>query len=191
MITLPAKPINSTIEVQNDFNSVSLSWKNPRGGWSRFATLIFLLGWMGGWFVGEVSAIRSILSGDPNLFIIFWVIAWSAGGVFAAAMIFKLARPSRRESIVLDMLYLFHDPGTEPLSSFNKSDGNLNALDLLRPRQSHRFAKKEIGEIRLERIGERQRLSIDHGAKRIELGTYLEEPEREWLYSVLKSWKST
>jgi hypothetical protein len=48
----------------------------------------------------------------------------------------------------------------------------------------------EIGEIRLEWIGMRQRLTIDHGADRIELGQMLREPEREWLLNVLQEWIS-
>jgi hypothetical protein len=44
----------------------------------------------------------------------------------------------------------------------------------------------QLDSLRLERIGERQRLTFDHGRERIEVGKTLSEPEREWLYQIIK-----
>jgi hypothetical protein len=46
----------------------------------------------------------------------------------------------------------------------------------------------ELAELKLERVGERQRLTIDHGADRIEIGAGLREPEWEWLAARLEAW---
>ena len=48
--------------------------------------------------------------------------------------------------------------------------------------------RQELGPIRLDRVGERQRLTIDVGAERIEIGRLLREPEREWLAGTLRAW---
>src|SRR5262249_53964630 len=44
------------------------------------------------------------------------------------------------------------------------------------------------GSLRLERVGERQRLSVDCGADGVEIGTTLNEGERDWLYRLLREW---
>jgi hypothetical protein len=44
----------------------------------------------------------------------------------------------------------------------------------------------KIINLKLERVGEKQKLSFDYEADRIEIGETLTEPEREWLYEILK-----
>lgn len=48
-------------------------------------------------------------------------------------------------------------------------------------RKRHRIDRNTMGQFVLERVGERQRLRVDNGAERIEIGHLLQEPEREWL----------
>ena len=43
--------------------------------------------------------------------------------------------------------------------------------------------------MRLERLGERLRLTMDHGPDRVEFGDTLGEPEKEWLAGVLRQWR--
>jgi len=58
--------------------------------------IIFLGGWLGGWFLGEtfaIVAVIGILRGNPaSLFILFWLIAWTAGGLFALRAFLWLLR---------------------------------------------------------------------------------------------------
>ena len=188
MIHLPAKPVRSNIEVAPDFNSTVLSWKNPRGGISRYVALIFLIAWMGGWVVGEVSVTRNHMKDPGQFFLLFWLTGWTVGGLYCLLMIVTLARPSRPERLTLDPRSLQYEPGTEPIA-FGRDTKTIDPLMLLRPKRAAQAARKEIGEIKLDRVGERQRLTVDIGAKRVEIGEYLEEPEREWLLSVLQSWQ--
>jgi hypothetical protein len=199
MIQLPPRPAGSIIEARNEFNCTELFWKNPTGGVSRYFLLLFLLAWMGGWCLGEISAITALLKGSQDSFskgggggfLIFWLVGWTVGGIFAAATIFRLARPSRPESLTLDAVSLFYQPGSEPVQAswrYEKQKGR-NPWSMLMPKKPCRVEKRDIGDIRIDRVGERQRLTFDNGAKRIEIGEYLEEPEREWLFAVLKSWK--
>jgi hypothetical protein len=189
MTKLIPKPPGSTINVENDFGRTVLSWKNPSGGGiRRFATLIFLVAWMGGWAFGEFTVLTQLLSRGGNLFLLFWLIAWTVGGFFCAVTIARLARPARPERLTLDQLNLSYEPGTDRM--IWKEESARNPWEMLKPKKACTVAKKDIGEIRIDRVGERQRLSFDYGAKRVEVGQYLEEPEREWLLQVLKSWKS-
>ncbi len=143
---------------------------------------------MGGWFFGEKSAFNQIMKDPTQLFLLFWLGAWTVGGLYCVVMIFNLARPSRPERITLDLVGLSYAPGTEPIP-FGSQARKTNPLALLKPKRVQQVARKDIGEMRIDRVGERQRFTLDVGAKRIEIGEFLEEPEREWLFTVLQSWK--
>lgn len=190
MINLPAKPPGSNIKVERDFNRLTIYWNNPLDGrLGRYGHIAFLTVWMCGWFVGEAAALRQVFVGQGGGFLIFWLAAWTFGGAFCAATIYRLIRPARPERISLDSLQLEHDPGSAALglSGMGRTQRR-NSLDVFKPRRKQTFAKKDIGEIRLDRVGERQRLSFDYGAQRIEVGEFLQEPEREWLFAALKAW---
>lgn len=80
----------------------------PRGDWALDSTpegarvviptrpvwfiMAFLLVWLGGWFAGETSALRSLLGDSPlfaKAFLLFWLAGWTAGGVAAfTALVF-------------------------------------------------------------------------------------------------------
>src|SRR5436305_285734 len=49
--------------------------------------IIFVGAWLGGWLMGEIFALGLLigfLRGQPqDLFILFWLIAWTAGGFMA------------------------------------------------------------------------------------------------------------
>ncbi|HEX8249719.1 MAG TPA: hypothetical protein VF599_16190 [Pyrinomonadaceae bacterium] len=193
-ITTP-KPINSEIQSVDDFNRTVIWWKNPRGGASRYLIALFMLGWLGGWAMGEYFALMQVLSGNPNLFILFWLIAWTAGGVFAMRHIYFLLRPTKAEKIILDTTSLIFEAGTTPFGGvsfqgFNKRRNNEDDDALpVNSKSKYIVPKTDVGAIKLERVGERQRLTFDYGAERVEVGFFLKEPEREWLFSVLKQWK--
>jgi hypothetical protein len=51
------------------------------------------------------------------------------------------------------------------------------------------FDLAKVGEIKLEDIGDRQRLTIDQGAERIEIGENLTRSGQEWLFNELLRWK--
>ena len=188
MITLATKPANSSIDVHNELTRTTLSWHNPRGGVKRFGVALFLMAWMGGWGIGEYSAVHQIAEQPIQPFLLFWLVAWTVGGLFALTTLFRLLRPSRPERIILDPLSLTYQPGVE-IYHPEASKNCWTAVQNLRSRKPVTAQKNEIGEIQLDRVGERQRLTFDYGSERIEVGAYLQEPEREWLFGVIKSWK--
>lgn len=189
-ITTP-KPLNSEIQIIDEFNRTVIWWENPRGGASRAFTVLFLLMWLGGWAVGEFVVASMVLSGNANLFMIFWLAGWTVGGVFAIRQVYFLVRPSRPEKIILDTTSLTFEAGTSAFGGieFNKRRNNDDDLAPANSKSRYVVPKNDLGEIRLERVGERQRLTFDYGAERVEVGFFLREPEREWLFSVLKQWR--
>ena len=56
-------------------------------------------------------------------------------------------------------------------------------------RKKQILPRGSIGPFTLERVGERQRLRVDCGRDRLEIGTLLSEPEREWLADELLEWQ--
>ena len=103
----------------------------------------------------------------------------------------------RPESITLKHDSFHYDSGTSPAIAFfnpwyamRHSHPNEAFGGMFRRRRQIEITKKDLGNVVLERIGERQRLYFDHGADRIEIGEHLREPEREWLADVIKAWKT-
>ncbi|MEI8084835.1 MAG: hypothetical protein WCG93_01335 [Paludibacter sp.] len=43
--------------------------------------IIFMIAWLGGWLMGELSALREI-ENEMNSFMLFWLIGWTIGGGF-------------------------------------------------------------------------------------------------------------
>ena len=191
----PAKPLNSTIEISNEANRTTLKWKNPRGSRSRYFIVIFLLAWLGGWAMGMLATGGAVLSGNYDPFLIFWLVGWTIGGFFAMRQLYLMARPGKPEKVAFDSLMLEYLQGTAPFGGIylermeREKEKNRFFSGVQPPKDRYTILKREIGAVRLERVGERQRLTIDHGAERIEIGAFLREPEREWLYEVLKQWK--
>jgi len=188
-------PINSKIEIKDELNQTIIHWKNPGGSWSKYFVVIFLLAWLGGWTMGEYSVAKKVLNGDSNPFEIFWLIGWTVGGMFAIANIYFMVRPSRPEKLIFDSYALQFKRGTPPFAginwSRNRREDEKAATFIQKVKSKYTIPKNEIGEIKLERIGEKQKLTLDHGAERIEIGEFLLEPEREWLFETLKQWKGT
>jgi len=188
-----SKPLNSSIEVLSEANKTVISWKNPRGS-SRFAPAIFMLAWLGGWAVGEFFVIKTLLFGGlggVSFFLLFWLIGWTVGGFFAMKSVYQLLRPTKPEALSLDAFTLNYQSGTEPPAEngWSNKRQNIEALESPNRKSKYQIPKSQAGAVKLERVGERQRLTIDHGAERIEIGRFLSEPEREWLYEVIKQWK--
>ena len=79
------------------------------------------------------------------------------------------------------------EPGID-LKRYIDSDGD-EVSTVVRKGEKHGVCERShIGNVMLERIGERQRLSFDFKSQRIEIGKGLTEPEREWLCEELRKY---
>ena len=112
-----------------------------------------------------------------------------------AAAYFMLRGP-RAESVALGQDYFRHDPGGRPMALLTHSpymlqESTLVAVrnDFFRRRRPVELPKANLPPVVLNRVGERQRLYFECGTKRIEIGRFLREPEREWLAAVIQAWQ--
>lgn len=55
----------------------------------NFLVILFLLFWLGGWYIGEVSALEMLANrrSGADLFMLFWLGGWTIGGLFAFGFI--------------------------------------------------------------------------------------------------------
>ncbi|MDH4240787.1 MAG: DUF2244 domain-containing protein [Phycisphaerae bacterium] len=189
-------PEGSKINIERDIDSIRYNWQEGKKSIGHYLVLAFMCFWFCGWTVGGfvaiyifiVTVVAYFINKVPifaPLFVLFWLGAWAIGEILVFKTLYYALRPKKPSVLTLSNRGITFETGT--------------SSPILAQRQYHRKAfsfKKfknrtfdlgmnETETLRLESIGEKQRLSFDHGAERIEIGETLTEPEREWLYNVL------
>jgi hypothetical protein len=156
-----------------------------KGSPARYLGGLFLLFWLGGWAFGFVSVLTKLLSGNGNAFEVFWLGGWTVGGVLAAYTAFRIFRPSVPETLLLKRSSIAYDAGIPPLelSSYQKRRNYWGSVFAKRLRIE--LGREELISLRLRETEEGNRLTIDIGAKRVELASQASEVEREWLGRLL------
>ncbi len=176
-----------------EFNETShgsqLSWFDCKKGWEQIGVGLFLMFWLGGWVVGEIFAVKQILEDMVNknidFDIVFWLAGWTIGGTFALVQLFNLFGPIKCSRLVFMSGNAFLFEQGSYLRRFIDSNGN-EQKNVKRGKKHGVFEHNQIANLQIERVGERQRLTNDYKSNRIEVGKGLSEPEREWLYNLLK-----
>jgi len=184
-------PENSIIKVEPSPEGLKLSWPLPTS-MARFGVVAFMCFWLCGWAFGEVMVAKQILAGQGNLFMFGWLGAWTIGGAFVIFSIWKALKPMKPESILLSFDNFTHFPGYTPFigTSGQHLQDVTSPKQLLKKPVSVTLSRQQLASgFVLDRVGERQRLRFDQGAKRIEIGSVLSEPEREWLHQLLEQWR--
>ncbi len=183
------KPEGSKFNIKNTHSGQRITWYDYSGGISDIGAGLFLLFWLGGWLVGEISAINQLVNGNNeknSLFILFWLGGWTIGGIFAAKALIDIFRPSKstRLELLTNRSFNFSQGSYE--KEYIDSDGDRSISVVKKGKKHGFFERSKVNNLLLERIGEKQRLSFDYKSQRVEVGKGLTEPEREWLYEVLK-----
>ena len=149
---------------------------------------VFLLFWLGGWVMGETSAITQLMSGKGGAFIIFWLGGWTVGGILAALTAYQIFRPTVPETLQLKRGSVAYDSGIPPFE-LNKNTRNKGIRDywssLLSKRLRTDLDRQQLQTLRLRETETGNRLTIDLGAQRLELASQASEVEREWLARLL------
>src|SRR5258705_11480866 len=86
-----------------------------RANSTRYFGGVFLLFWLGGWVLGEKSAITELLSGKGGAFLIFWLGGWTIGGILAVLTAYRIFRPTVPETLQLKSGRIAYDSGIPPL----------------------------------------------------------------------------
>ena len=155
---------------------------------TRYFGGVFLLFWLGGWVMGETSAITQLMSGKGGAFIIFWLGGWTIGGIFAALTAYQIFRPTVPETLQLKRGSIAYDSGIPPFE-LNQNTRNKGIRDywssLLSRRLRTDLDRQQLQTLRLRETETGNRLTIDLGAQRLELASHASEVEREWLARLL------
>lgn len=157
------------------------------GGWIKYFAGLFLLAWLVGWGYGWITTFTKIVSGDAHLFLVAWLVAWTIGGAAAAYYAFRIFDPGTDESLVLGPDGLDYDSGVAPLHISGAMA--TNQKDVWRMMFPKRLRLK-IGAVQLRSLALREsdgsnRLTVDVGAERIDIGRAASEIEREALAKTL------
>lgn len=189
MAALPDKPLGGVIEGVVDPDGVTLFWHHPSPGVSHFGAVAFLCFWLCGWALGWATAAAQLARGAQP-FLVVWLGLWTLGGVAAIWSLWVMLRPIRPESVRLEDDAFRYDPGRARHNPWQRRGWSGGFALPPRDRPTAWIERAGVAAFVLGRVGERQRLYFDHGADRIEIGAGLSEPEREWLFAVLRWWHS-
>ncbi len=188
------KPLkDSKCIVSNRDGASRIEWTRKVNSRFRWLFVVFMAFWLGGWSFGEISAAREIVSGTggPKAFLIFWLCAWTVGGIFGCVMMYQLIRTHASESVTMTTGMLVYDSGTpdilEAWTQLSMGQRRLSPLGLLtKKRKEFQLGAEELATLKVDGEAQNQRLRFDCGAERIEIGSSLSEPEREWLFARIK-----
>jgi hypothetical protein len=189
---LPSPPAGSILVVENDQQGrPRLRWPLPEAEgcnhWSDIGCSALLLLGLG---FAVVMTVLGLLSSDGKNLLgavcCVGVALLPAFGLLPKVLIsFRSPRPARLTFGQHEMLL---DPGRS--RTFREKGMFADWLTLISdgppPR---RLTLEKMEQLRIDRLGVRQRLTIDVGAERVEIGASLTEPEREWLAEVIVAWK--
>ncbi len=193
---LPERPADSCLEIENTQEGLVLRWLNPRGGAGRRGLALFLLVPLAVIAPLAVAAgidvCRTLSRGTailyPRVALFLFCVSVSS---FLAYCIVVLCMSRRSEVLTLRQDALVYRRGTPPVG---QRRGNLIwgthdiSWEPFGPRRRLQATRGSVTNVKLVRLAGRQRLSIDRGAERVEIGRYLPEPDREWLAEVLRLW---
>lgn len=188
-------PADSKIVVSTDAGGYPKLTLPASSSLMKYPIGAFLIFWLGGWLMGELSVTHELLSGHAKQaapFLFFWLCAWTIGGFFAARMCYRMLRPAIPETLTLSRGELVYDTGAQPpnfmrSNRYSGYDRNNAWKKLLQKRKVITFSDAELSSLRLRDIDSGNRLTIDKGSERIELAEGLTEVEKEWLYGQLKA----
>lgn len=201
MVDLKHKPASSVIQVHEDVEGKTLSWKPAVG--DQFAGVT----WIGvltcilfGWGVFEIFQIAVLTNSLPEesfqldtiptaarYILIGWFGLWTILGLWLLRIFYRSIAYPKVESITLSAFTMQFKPS--PLIAGIRSWDVLWNRVLSPKIRTVELARTDAGPFVLDRVGERQRLYFDVGHERFEVGATLNEPDREWLAQVLQNWK--
>ena len=180
MASLPQDSV-IRLEKLNGFPLVVIPY--PKRLLERIPTGLFILFWLGGWAFGFVVVGGLIISGEAGVFHYFWFGGWSIGGLWAMAITRRIFQGAKDQMLWLNKPKLSLDTG---FPAFSYKDANKHPLRSLKSnRVKTELTPNQIETLELRETESGNRLTVDIGAKRVDLAAGAGEIEREWLYDYL------
>ena len=180
-------PQGSKITIDTVSGQQQILVPHGSGGFMRYFIGIFLLFWMGGWFMGFTSAFSTITSGEGDTYLMFWLGGWSLGGLFAGYMIYRVFQKSIPEQLLLNCPSLSLDTGVPPMKmDFGMRSQKEYWKSIFPKRKRIEFTPSDLKTMKLRETDSGNRLTIDKGAERIEIAIAATEIEKEWLFRHLQ-----
>jgi hypothetical protein len=144
--------------------------------------------WAFGWFSAASQLLKNNGQGPGDLFLIFWLGAWTVGGILVFFTLFRILRPTVPETLLLSQPSITYDSGVAPFQfSFSFRSQMDMWKKLFQKRLRTEFDPIQIQTLKLREFDTGNRLTVDQGNKRIEIAADASELEREWLYELLKN----
>ena len=189
------RPPGSGIRIAETFEGLEILCPVKANWGLRLFIVLFLGGWLAGWAVGEVFAIRALFSADTplvaRLFLFVWLCLWTFGGIAALGfMAAALVRP-RPEKLVLrprDLVYGRGDAGIGATEKDPPSRSSRGIRGFIRRQRVRIVPRGQVGEARLEGAQDAPRLTVRFGTDDQEIGRDLPREDKEWLASLLRAW---
>jgi len=182
-------PKGSKIEVSYHKGYETITIPHSSGGVMRYFAGLFMLFWLGGWISGGLTTIDEIMDGkaDADAFILFWLAGWAVSCVFIVYFLYRMFRKPVPEKLLLNRPNLTYDSGIPPIHIGSSSERQKNPWStLFAKREKVEFQPIEVKSLTLRNVEAGNRLTIDSGDKRLEIGHSSTEVEREWLYEYLQ-----
>ena len=167
------QPQGSVLQVEETFEGRKITIPKPKRKLGDVGGIAFLCFWLCGWAVGETfvaraawNAIQSSKFDGGFWFITAWLGGWTVGGAFAIKALVNIAKGEPSETFLISGAQITH-----------KKKG------------TRIYQKDDITKLHLETSSGAHFLYFDVGADRVYIGEHIREPEREWLYGIIKEWK--
>jgi hypothetical protein len=153
----------------------------------QWLTILFMLAWLGGWVVGEITVLRQLISeGRPDgatAFMLFWLCGWTLGGLWAMWVVLWMIAGTERITI---------DRGALVISRQVLGIGRPKSFDLglvKRLRVDHDEGAEGGGSRSSPTplVGVFGAIAFDYGAKTIRFATGVEEAEAAMIIDELRS----
>jgi len=182
----PVLPEDSKIQISHHNGYELLTIPYASGGIGKYFVGLFMIFWLGAWFTGFTSVLEQLISGKSNTFIITWLGGWILSGLFAFYFLYRILKKPIPEMLLLNRPNLAYDTGVPPFQiTFYPKNQKEFWKTLFAKRKKHEFTPEQIKTLKLRESDSGNRLTIDSGAKRHEIGNGVSEIEREWLYDYL------
>jgi hypothetical protein len=166
------------IEQQDEFEGVRLSWPLPSPGHVRYLVAAFFAFGTYMWVLGFISGLRTLIqSRDPEMGT--WIAAWTLGGGWMPMGMWGILR-RRPESVLLGN-ELIYDRGWDMASPAYFAGLASNTMPVF-PGKPMVVPK---GDVELDG----GRMGFQHRGKRVEIGMFLPQSDREWLLAELERWR--